>query len=560
VVLGAILIAVLWQNPLAAIEPAEPPPDKQPEKGQRGMPSILSPTEGRAEVALVQLKSFVIALDGDRPRIMVIKGEKPKGPQNGRAELKAEWLPIESLGDLKTDHPAETVQPMRMAIVVASFPYRKQIQEFKERLHLKTEQDVLNETLPDAKDPKKMNPSFSFVGPLVQRRLVDVHGKPLGKWTDLDVGDNYKVLLRWNGMRFEPDSPAIEAVSFDGLVMPRLATMRKGQYPDVEARLSDLQKTLKELEKTKPEQPVKPKDPFGKDGIDPFEKPKPADPKAPDPKPAKGGEGNAAKTIPDYCLIRVIDVDIHPGQYYQYRIKVRMANPNFGMKNVAVADEAKRSEPLESEWFEIHPKNDDKPQVVAAPPEYHLYVMDQEEIDRAERKKYTGQNVGVPKNRLIAFQIHKWLERTNTYPRLPIGEWSVAERALAYRGEYIGRKEVVEVPYWRCTQERFVLAVSPTTPKQKGIEVDFGVPATENRPVEDYPILVDFGGGPLTYSRVTGRNEVVRVAEMADVETLIYSPDGKLLSYASWNARSDRERINRLDSWRERIKEVKEGK
>ena len=206
--------------------------------------------------------------------------------------------------------------------------------------------------------------------------------------------------------------------------------------------------------------------------------------------------------------------------------------------------------------------------MVSVPAEYHLYSLDQQDL---EDNKYSGQNarVSVAKDRQTVFQIHKWLESTDVPARVPVGEWSVAERVIAYRGEYIGRKERVEVPYWRSTQESFVLAVETTvgSPRRppKGILVDFGVPPTEGRTVTDYPILVDYEGGPMTFSRVNGKDDKgndkkVSVNDTAGVETLILSPDGKLLAKNSWSAKADPERNKRLDDWRERIKDVREGK
>jgi hypothetical protein len=48
--------------------------------------------------------------------------------------------------------------------------------------------------------------------------------------------------------------------------------------------------------------------------------------------------------IPDYCLLRVIDVTVQPGKVYQYRLRVRMANPNYGRKDVAAPELARDRE------------------------------------------------------------------------------------------------------------------------------------------------------------------------------------------------------------------------
>ncbi len=221
---------------------------------------------------------------------------------------------------------------------------------------------------------------------------------------------------------------------------------------------------------------------------------------------------------------------IEPGKSYQYRIKVRMANPNLGMPNVASPSYATDKKPLESaDWFEIRPKSNgksqpavvplvggellslvgkqrtDRPQIVTVPPEYYLYTVDQQDIDNAEKRGgYTGQNAGVSKDRQAVFQIHKWLESTDENPTanaLTIGEWSVAERVLAYRGEYIGRKQRVEIPYWRSQKEMFVLAVDTSVSgrRKNGLEIDFGPRIPDGVPPDPpyYSILVDFEGGPM---------------------------------------------------------------
>ena len=501
---------------------------------------------------------------------------------NARPELKSKQIPVEQLDELGTNHPADTVQPVRMAVIVATFPYQRQIQEFKDKLHLKTDYEVVEETVedtdPDNPQQKVQRNTFYFVSPLVERRVVDVHGTPLpnAAWTAVDLEGNYRQLLRWNGMRFEEEPWELDAIGFDGLTMQKLKAMGKNQYPDeLKMNLTTLNTTVETLRKLNKPPVVKPKNPLDPSGFKVFSKQRidvagPGGIKMPPTSipPMPGVNPNAGDTYPEYCMIRMIDVDVHPGQYYEYRIKVRMGNPNFGMKDkVASPDFATSTEPLESDWFEIRRKDEKAPQVVSVPAEYHLYPLDQQDLE----DRYSGQNakVSFAKDRQTVFQIHKWLESTDAPARVPVGEWSVAERVIAYRGEYIGRKERVEVPYWRSTQESFVLAVETTvgSPRRpsKGIMVDFGVPPTEGRTVTDYPILVDFEGGPMTFSRVIGTDDKgnpkkVSVNDTAGVETLILSPDGKLLAKNSWSAKADPERTKRLDDWRKRIQDVKEGK
>ena len=105
----------------------------------------------------------------------------------------------------------------------------------------------------------------------------------------------------------------------------------------------------------------------------------------------------------------MFDVDLQPGNTYQYRLRVSMANPNYNkQKEVASPAYAASKEPLVSDWFEI-------PQSVTVPPEYHLYAVDQNVLDG---NSYRGQHAGVqllrdPNTgapRQAVFQIHKWLK------------------------------------------------------------------------------------------------------------------------------------------------------
>ena len=55
------------------------------------------------------------------------------------------------------------------------------------------------------------------------------------------------------------------------------------------------------------------------------------------------------------------------------------------------------------------------------------------------------------KDKVVMIQAHKWLEQirqNGTRELLWIGDWAIAERFPCYRGEYVGRTERAQVPYW----------------------------------------------------------------------------------------------------------------
>src|SRR5262249_49374903 len=151
------------------------------------------------------------------------------------------------------------------------------------------------------------------------------------------------------------------------------------------------------------------------------------------------------------------------------RLQVRMANPNFGRRGVTAAELARVKE-IESDWYEV-------PQKVVVGPELVYYAVDQKELDGANHYRGINRDGWTTKDR-TALQIHRWLEEfslgLDRTGALPVGEWVVAERVIAYRGEYVGFEQRVEFPYWRTTQERFVLAAEPkATRKAPGVPVGF---------------------------------------------------------------------------------------
>src|SRR5205823_1609647 len=160
-------------------------------------------------------------------------------------------------------------------------------------------------------------------------------------------------------------------------------------------------------------------------------------------------------------------------------------------------------------------------------------------------------------------QIHRWLEAftlpTDLRNPLPLGEWVVAERVLAHRGEYVGSPQRIEFPYWRTNQEQFVIASEPkSTRKAPGVPVDFKAPSTLGLDT----VLVDFEGGTLDYERVVSRDEdgkeqKRKMRDSSAPEVLLLTPDGKLLAREGAADAKDKERLDRLKEVRDRIQEVK---
>ncbi|HWG43175.1 MAG TPA: hypothetical protein VN688_10350 [Gemmataceae bacterium] len=515
------------------------------------------------------------------------------------ADEKPEYeTPQVALDKLNGDeHLARQLRPARMAIIAASFPYKAQLEEFKTKLRLASIEDVLNEPVEDPKDKAEKLQAFRFLGVEVQRKEFDIYGKELGDWKALDLKATYSDWLMTSGLPFEEDDPKYLPIKNYGLVWPRLRAFREespqdqmgmpagpmrgpgrpnavkeaprqegeAKYPDLAGELPGIQKTLKDLADVQPQQISAPPAKFQTKGIDLFNpnNPPPTAEGTPDAK-SKGGAPKEGETIyPENCLVRLIDVTVEPGRFYRYRVKIRMANPNYNNPNVASPDYKRDVELKSKNWFEL-------PLTVSVPQELIYYVVDQKHLRNEDGTKPTDKptkdkdtlryfmwNREPNRDRQVVFQFHRWIEATPIVPDgqpVPIGEWSVADRVFVARGEYIGQKVKVDLPVWKYTLDSFVLPVEDQKAKKvrgrvpTGVTVNFGQDNSDNE-----TILVDFEGGR---DSIQG----LKVDDNSALEVLMLGPDGKLRARNSAADTRDKDRENRRAKVLNRIEEVRSGK
>lgn len=614
----------------------------------RRMPVLLQPIDGKAVALAVQLRSYI--LDKEGKSIGMLKGGKgggaggpggmgpmggkndfgktsgffngkggpppmgggPGGPPpggntggrlgqfgdnfgrpdtDGYAEGKAadfKMIAIDQMEKMTDMRLAETVRPVRLAMIVASFPYKQQLEEFRQKLRLPSRAAVLAEQSLEL-DPtgQQYLPAFRFLNVKTQRIEVDAEGKPrLGaKWDDVKLADEYKRYLVLSGRRTEDEDPFVEAISFDRMVMPRLKPMREKQYPELEREVKSLADAMDAL-KEKKVQPAPPSflngddlDPFSRGsantgtgqgtGMGPGRGPGPGGP-PPMPGPGPGGPPPGAGPggkypgpggpggpsnyngpeiqPPDHCLIRLVDVTIQPGKAYKYRIQVTMANPNYKREDVASPRYKEEKElATNNQWFEL-------PDVVIVPPEMHYFAVDQKELDG---KDYKGINADV---RLlphqVPIQIHRWVDNVATVSRkfTPVGEWVVAERLIVGRGEYVGRIQTLDVPIWSETREEFIVPK-----KTVGTKDIYGLPVSFSAGQVD-TILVDFNGGATSFKLTQVVNEKpveTVVKDTQRTEVLLWSPEGKLLALDAMDDAANEARKNRVTDYRKRIADLK---
>jgi hypothetical protein len=514
-----------------------------------------------------------------------------------RGAMRTRFIEVDKITEANLPRFAEKVVPLRQVIVCAAFPYRKQVEEFQRKLRLPSSGAVLGEASEEHDADDTVLPAFRFLGVDVQRRTVSPEGKPLDSWQTLDLAAAIKPFIIANGTRFEDDPkepPELSSLIVDGLWMPLLRQFTEenkyNKYPAVEMELRHIQKTLQDLKGKEVEQIVTSSNPIlDKDDFNPFRPRAPRKRSAPPgpagasgtarPRPAveaaeaagggpgrRGYRGAAIPTpqgsvLPEYVLVRVVDVNIDPGKIYEYRLHVRMANPNY-KRNAEVLSPSYAVEPelvpakdrKDSDWFVV-------PTKVSVPPEFYYYAVDQKDMDAALGRPYGGIHARDTVYRDgTVFQIHRWLEdaaREGSNLPVWVGEWTVAERVLVSKGEFIGRTETVAVPVWSPPRADFVLAVpqaqaGSSRRRELGIEVDFKLP-------NDDAILVDFEGGNQEFKRKSRRDdrpETVKVDDRTGTEVLIVSSDGRVMARDNIEDALNADRVKRLDQWRDRVREV----
>jgi hypothetical protein len=512
-------------------------------------------------------------------------------------QYQVKSIPVDSWNP--NELTAHQLRPLRMAIIAGSFPYKAQLEEHKRKLRLPNTDAVLNEEIADIGDSKKTAKSFRFLGVDVERLEVDADGKPVGEWLRLDLAANYQMWLDQTYIPFQPEDPKLAQVRFRGLAMPLLREFHaskastpgipgmaslmgpagtqtskmgaeegsieedntKKAMDSVLSKLPKLQATLSKLNDVKPQQIARPK--FRSATL-----PNAFDPEvvldnnaAPPPDANKQAGANAAEEyIPEYALVRVVDtMEIKPGKHYRYRLRVKMANPNYKRKDVA-SPAYKVDESLESDgWVELK-------QTLTVPQESFYYAVDEKQgLQRREMMQipkesaqYRMLNTGPTPPDQVAFQLHRWMETTQRSRKdpdqVPVGEWVLADRVLVARGEYIGRKVNVDLPIWIYSRNAFILPSEERTTRaarargNTGIDVDFGEENPENN-----LILVDFEGGRINIPSS-------KADDICPIEVLMLSPDGKLLARTSLKDANDSERQKRREQVLKRIQEVREGK
>ncbi|OAI54268.1 hypothetical protein AYO44_15235 [Planctomycetaceae bacterium SCGC AG-212-F19] len=468
-------------------------------------------------------------------------------------EYRLEWHDVTKLPP--NAEPAETVSPVRMAVVSASFPFRTQMEIYKQSMRKGSLTDLL-------KDDGELLPRFLRFQ--VRRRTLEISGKVKEDWRDLNLETDFAPLIA-TAVGTEKESDQLRRVIFPGLVMFR-PTLAVGTYPDntpglVAKSLRVLEQKLGKGAETKVLSPLERK--IAGEGVDIFgDLPRMEEDKGKRAPRRPGDDDKGARdrepefVVPDYCLLRFIDVTVKPGYTYEYQVQIRVANPNFGKKSeVAYPSLAERKE-LESPWSEAACS-------LTVPRETYVYGVELD--DKAIRiKQQSDTKLLTDKSDITFMQVHHWLETTNLNPdqrgsNVPVGDWTVGDLAVR-RGEFIRRLEHVKVPVWFPTKKAFDIAV-PIQGQPKAGVIGAKPPPVRGIPVlfDAQDLLVDFEGGKFSQSFKVGDKGQKTVVENANVEYLVMTTDGKLHLRSSRADDKDSDRSQRYEAWDKRVKEVEAG-
>jgi hypothetical protein len=274
------------------------------------------------------------------------------------------------------------------------------------------------------------------------------------------------------------------------------------------------------------------------------------------------GRGNFPQAPPveiEHLLLRFVDVDVRPGYTYEYRIRLRMLNPNYrapedkGPIEVANPNHAKIKE-LYSPWLQLA-------EPITVPPEAFVYAIDVASYRERMQKEYAKEKELLSrlqvKDGQVVVELCTWMEEVRTdssNKREPVGAWVVADIPVG-PGEFIGRKQYVKLPLWSSENKMYILREVPDkvipprggkdVPQPKGWLVDFSTRS----------ILVDYDGGKVT-TKVGGK----LITEDVASELLILRPDGKLIVKNSLQDEDDPTRKQIVSIWTKWVGEVEKRK
>lgn len=280
----------------------------------------------------------------------------------------------------------------------------------------------------------------------------------------------------------------------------------------------------------------------------------------------------------EHLLLRFVDPSVQPGYRYMYRLRVVMHNPNYvqGTEDEKIRQKHQLDKVLRrptdasiqklyGPWVKI-------PQIITIPPESFLYAFDtQEYLDRVDAlvNQYGGESAlkrlaeerEVKAGQKAVIQFQTWMPQVRidgSGKTEPVGSWVVSEVPVA-RGEFIGKRQLVELPLWSAALKNYVLREMAAGVKVAGIKDQNNQPKGWPINFKTSSVLVDFDGGPTRATvRQSGRDRDVE--DTSETEVLILLRDGKMLVRSSAKDAANEDRTARDTGWKDWVKRAKDRK
>ncbi len=251
-------------------------------------------------------------------------------------------------------------------------------------------------------------------------------------------------------------------------------------------------------------------------------------------------------------LIRFVDVDMEPGATYQYRVKARFANPNFGQPAGVVAHSglADVKQLISSSWAETPP--------ITIPPDDMQFYITHQDRDRAMVTRQQGAKAidrgtnAAAADLMVPFQVQRFADTLITLPGKYAGDWIIAERLLVARGQPIGRDCEVEMVVWDKRQSQWMVNGMPARfdKKEQQVKRFSPIPVYYDFRLKPEVVLLDFAGGSRKY--VDPRNKFL-FDETSAVQALLLMPDMTMRLRNSQDDALSPERQEVFDAWRGRL-------
>jgi len=264
----------------------------------------------------------------------------------------------------------------------------------------------------------------------------------------------------------------------------------------------------------------------------------------------------------DYLLLRFVDTDLKPGYTYEYQVRVKMRNPNYGRKELVARDTDAKIKELTGEWFVV-------PEKLTVPYESFLYAGDATEFEKkvkeltdatdSKQLPIINEINEINSGKRAVVQLQQWYQQV-VLPggkSEPVGSWIVVDIPVT-PGEYIGRKTYLQLPLWSAGVGNYTFrSLSDELKKTLGFSKT-PQDSSNGYFVQDFRtknLLIDFNGGKSRES-IGGR----QITDEAASELLILREDGKIevrseLADAALKDRQEREVL-----WTKWLSDVKARK